>query len=211
MNKTFDVVIVGAGVTGLTVAALLAQGPHSSRLRLTVIDAVARPAFSSDDDVALRVSAIAMGSAALLGSVGAWEFVRGSRACAYDRMRVWDESDHADSSAALNFDAAEFAVPQLGFIVENVLLQQALLDALENSDVELIFDAAISSLEHDGQKCSVEIDGRSFDADLVIGADGARSFVRESVGISTRDWPYGQSAPQSREASPKHSVAAILA
>jgi 2-octaprenylphenol hydroxylase len=109
-------------------------------------------------------------------------------------MRVWDESDHADSSAALNFDAAEFAVPQLGFIVENVLLQQALLYALENSDVELVFDAPISSLQHDGQKCSVEIDGRSFDADLVVGADGARSFVRKSVGISTRDWSYGQSA-----------------
>jgi len=194
MNKTFDLVIVGAGVTGLTVAALLAQGPHNSRLRLTVIDAAARPAFSTDDDVTLRVSAIAMGSAALLGSVGAWEFVRGSRACAYDRMRVWDESDHADSSAALRFDAAEFAVPQLGFIVENVLLQQALLNVLENSDVELVFDAPISSLQHDGQKCSVEIDGRSFDADLVIGADGARSFVRKSVGISTRDWPYAQSA-----------------
>jgi len=194
MNKTFDVVIVGAGVTGLAVAALLAQGPQGGRLRLTVIDAAARPAFSTDDDVALRVSAIAMGSAALLGSVGAWEFVRGSRACAYDHMRVWDESDHADSSAALKFDAAEFAVPQLGFIVENVLLQQALLNVLENSDVELVFDAPISSLQHEGQKCSVEIDGRSFGADLIIGADGARSFVRKSVAISTRDWPYGQSA-----------------
>ena len=194
MNKTFDVVIVGAGITGLTVAALLAQSPQSSRLRLTVIDAAARPVFSADDDVALRVSAVALGSAALLESVGAWEFVRGSRVGAYDRMRVWDESGHADSSAALSFDAAEFAVPQLGFIVENVLLQQALLNVLDNSDVELIFEAPISALQEEGQKYRVAIENRNFDADLVIGADGARSFVRKSVAISTRDWPYGQSA-----------------
>jgi len=194
VNKTFDVVIVGAGITGLTVAALLAQSPQSSRLRLTVIDAAARPVFSADDDVALRVSAVALGSAALLESVGAWEFVRGSRVGAYDRMRVWDESGHADSSAALSFDAAEFAVPQLGFIVENVLLQQALLNVLDNSDVELIFEAPISALQEEGQKYRVAIENRNFDADLVIGADGARSFVRKSVAISTRDWPYGQSA-----------------
>ncbi len=194
MNKTFDVVIVGAGVTGLTVAALLAQSPQSSRLRLTVIDAAARPVFSADDDVALRVSAVALGSAALLESVGAWEFVQSSRVGVYDRMRVWDESGHADSSSALSFDAAEFAVPQLGFIVENVLLQQALLNVLDNSDVELIFEAPISALQEEGQKYRVAIDNRDFDADLVIGADGARSFVRKSVAISTRDWPYGQSA-----------------
>ena len=194
MNRTFDVVIVGAGVTGLTVAALLAQSPQSSRLRLTVIDAAARPVFSADDDVALRVSAVALGSAALLESVGAWEFVQSSRVGVYDRMRVWDESGHADSSSALSFDAAEFAVPQLGFIVENVLLQQALLNVLDNSDVELIFEAPISALQEEGQKYRVAIDNRDFDADLVIGADGARSFVRKSVAISTRDWPYGQSA-----------------
>ena len=194
MNKTFDVVIIGAGVTGLTVAALLAQSPQSSRLRLTVIDAAARPVFSADDDVALRVSAVALGSAALLESVGAWEFVQSSRVGVYDRMRVWDESGHADSSSALSFDAAEFAVPQLGFIVENVLLQQALLNVLDNSDVELIFEAPISALQEEGQKYRVAIDNRDFDADLVIGADGARSFVRKSVAISTRDWPYGQSA-----------------
>jgi 2-octaprenylphenol hydroxylase len=194
VNKTFDVVIIGAGVTGLTVAALLAQSPQGGRLRLTVIDAAARPLFSADDDVALRVSAVAMGSAALLESVGAWEFVQSSRVGAYDRMCVWDESDHADSSAALRFDAAEFAVPQLGFIVENVLLQQALLNVLDNSNVELIFAAPISALQKEEQKYRVTIENRIFDADLVIGADGARSFVRDSVGISTRDWPYGQSA-----------------
>jgi 2-octaprenylphenol hydroxylase len=178
MNKQFDVLIVGAGVTGLTVAALLAQGEHSDRLNITVVDAASRPVHADSDDIALRVSAIATGSAALLDAIGAWSHAAETRASAYERMRVWDESSSADSATAIRFDAAEFAVPQLGFIVENVLIQHALLEVLDKLDVRLKFDATVDAL----------------DADLVIGADGARSFVRDRVGIKTRDFPYGQTA-----------------
>jgi 2-octaprenylphenol hydroxylase len=178
MNKQFDVLIVGAGVTGLTAAALLAQGEHNKHLNITVVDAAPRPVHAASDDVALRVSAIASGSAALLDSIGAWSYVAETRASAYERMRVWDESSSADSATALRFDAAEFAVPQLGFIVENVLIQHALLEVLDQLDVRLKFDTTVDAL----------------DADLVIGADGARSFVRDRVGIKTYDFPYGQTA-----------------
>lgn len=178
MNKKFDILIVGAGVTGLTVAALLAQSPQSDRLRLTLVDAAPRPVHRSKDDVALRVSAIATGSAELLDSIGAWQHVSDTRACAYERMRVWDQNSVVESATTLRFDAAEFAVKQLGFIVENVLMQHALLKVLDKLDITLQFDTKVESLQ----------------ADLVIGADGARSFVRESVGIETHDHPYGQSA-----------------
>jgi len=178
VNKQFDVLIVGAGVTGLTVAAMLAQGQFSDRLRITVVDAAPRPEHADANDVALRVSAIASGSAGLLDTIGAWSYVRETRASAYECMRVWDESSSADSATALRFDAAEFAVPQLGFIVENVLIQHALLEVLDKLDVKLKFDTTVDAL----------------DADLVIGADGARSFVRDRVGIKTRDFPYGQTA-----------------
>jgi 2-octaprenylphenol hydroxylase len=178
MNKQFNILIVGAGVTGLTAAVLLAQGQNRDRLRITVVDAASRPVHSEKEDIRLRVSAIASGSAELLDSVGAWSHVHKTRASAYEHMRVWDESSSADSGAALRFDAAEFAVPQLGFIVENTLIQHALLQVLDGLDVDLKFEKVVDSL----------------DADLVIGADGARSFVRESVGIKTHDFPYGQTA-----------------
>jgi 2-octaprenylphenol hydroxylase len=178
MKKAIDVLIVGAGVTGLTVAALLAQSQHRDRLKLTLVDAAARPVHVNDDDVALRVSAIATGSAKLLNLIGAWPYIAATRACGYERMCVWDEGGSADGAAALRFDAAEFAVPQLGFIVENVLIQHALLAVLDRLDIELRFETKIDSL----------------DADLVIGADGARSFVRDKAGIKTRDYPYGQTA-----------------
>lgn len=178
MRKTFDVLIVGAGITGLTVAALLAQSRYSERLRLTVIDAGSRPVHDPRADVALRVSAIATGSAQLLESTGAWQTVMAGRASPYEKMRVWDESVEPDSLGALCFDAADFGVAQLGFIVENSLVRHALLGVLDKQGVTLTFNTPVEDL----------------DADLVIGADGARSFVREKFGIGTRDYPYGQTA-----------------
>ena len=195
MKQHFDIVVVGAGIAGLTFAAKLATGPARDSLRITVLDGAERARFSPDDDVALRVSAIASGSADLLDSVGAWQHVAASRSSPYERMRVWDEADTPDSPSALRFDAAEFALPQLGFIVENVLLQDALLRQLDAANVELRFGSPIRSLRQSGQQYTVEFeDGVKRAADLVVGADGSRSFVRSAVGIETRSWPYDQTA-----------------
>jgi 2-octaprenylphenol hydroxylase len=179
MNSQFKIIIVGAGITGLTLAALLAKGRHADVLGITVIDAAKRPQFLPEDGVSLRVSAIANGSAELLDSVAAWSIIKQARVSPYESMRVWDESDAPDGDATLRFDAAEFAVPQLGYIVENVLIQDALLKVLDECDVSLQFETKIESLP---------------EADLVIGADGARSYVRELAGIKTNQWPYEQTA-----------------
>ncbi len=179
MNTTFDIAVVGGGITGLACAALLARGQTADRVAVTLFDGAPRPEFNAGDDVALRVSAIANGSAGILGAAGAWSHVLEERVSPYAGMRVWDENDTQDSASALHFDAAGFAVPQLGFIVENVLIQRALLAVLDESDVELRFDTRLDDLPQ---------------ADLVIGADGARSFVREQAGIETNRWPYDQTA-----------------
>ena len=174
---------------------MLAQSAQNDRLRITVVDATQRPTHSIDNDIALRVSAIATGSAELLDSVGAWEAVAATRIGPYDRMRVWDEMGSVESATTLRFDAADFAVPRLGFIVENNLLQHALLQELDATDAQLFFESPLSSIERRGEAMRLGLAGaKALNADLVIGADGARSFVRESLGIETSEWPYDQTA-----------------
>ena len=195
MKRRYDLVIVGGGIAGLAMAALFAQSRHAGALRLTVIDAAPRPRFDPDDDIALRVSAISTGSACMLDAAGAWDAVTHGRACPYEHMRVWDGEDDPEGPSTLCFDADEFAVPQLGFIVENVLLQDAILRVLDRTDVNLRFDTPIAGITLADARCSVKLeDGRELDADLLIGADGARSLVRESAGIEVTRRHYAQTA-----------------
>lgn len=192
MKRSYDLVIVGAGMVGLTAAAMLSE---NDQLRISVIDAGKKPVFRVDDDLSLRVSAIAPGSTDILSTIGAWEEIVNTRACAYRDMKVWDAAGYVEGPETLSFSAAEFAVPQLGFIVENVLIQHALLRRLDRSDVTVNHETAIKSVARSGHRFEIELEsGDRLNPDLLIGADGANSFVRNSADIRVDTWPHAQKA-----------------
>jgi 2-octaprenylphenol hydroxylase len=116
-----------------------------------------------------------------------------TRACPYRDMRVWDAFGSVEGPETLHFDAAEFAVPQLGFIVENILIQDALLTALAATSVSVNYATRIKSVQKSGNRYVVEYgDGQTMKPELLIGADGAASFVRNSAGITVKSWMYSQ-------------------
>ncbi|NNC76389.1 MAG: UbiH/UbiF/VisC/COQ6 family ubiquinone biosynthesis hydroxylase [Woeseiaceae bacterium] len=195
MKRRFDILVVGAGITGLTAATLLARNGGDKDLQVTVVDAGQRPQDVAGGELGLRVSAISAGSAQLLDSIGAWERLDNTRLCAYDHMRVWDESDEPGGAATLNFDAGEFAVPHLGYIVENEQLKIALLRTLSETDVEMRFDSRLQEIASRGNAHRVSFDnGVTLDADLIVAADGANSHVRNIFDIDVSTHLYQQHA-----------------
>src|SRR5690606_40938437 len=126
---------------------------------IAVVDAGERPPFDPAGDVGLRVSAMSVGSVQVLDALGAWSRVLAVRASPFRAMRVWDARAGVEGPGTLRFDADEFAVPELGFIVENALLREALLQVVEASGVELSFATPIGSLERDGERYAVQLEG----------------------------------------------------
>lgn len=195
MKRAHDIVIAGGGTIGLATAALLATGEHASAFRIVVLDAGAFPERPQSHEIPLRVSALSPASTGTLDRVGAWASVAAGPCCAYDRMRVWDASAPPEGSATLAFDADEFGVPHLGYVAANEHVRAALLDVLAATSVKLRFDAPIAGLDdsHERPRLTL-VDGTRLDADLIIAADGARSFVRDAAGIALKSRIYRQTA-----------------
>ena len=160
-----------------------------------MVDAGKKPSFSPGQEVSLRVSAIASGTASLLARLGAWDSIAEMRVCPYRDMKVWDAMGSVEGPETLRFDAADFAMPQLGFIVENVLIQDALLSLFDAANVSINFETPIRSVQKCGDRYVVEYgSGETMSPELLIGADGAASFVRNSAGITVRSWQFPQTA-----------------
>jgi 2-octaprenylphenol hydroxylase len=192
----FDVVIVGGGPAGACAGALLARG-SGARNGLSV--AVLEPRVPPSPEACARalpdarVVALSRASERVLRRAGAWQYLPAARVSAYERMHVWHESVASRSDAVLSFDAADVAEPNLGYIVENSLLQAALLQAFSEAGGHLE-PAPFTSLKFHGEGVTVGTAGGSLSARLVIGADGALSALRTAAGLTATLSPYGQRA-----------------
>lgn len=188
----FDVIIVGGGMVGTCLAALLARDEAFSGWRIALVDPVdARPPDAASLD--MRVSALSRASERILDAAGAWDAIA-PHASPYSEMVVWDAASAPDRADAVRFTAAETAEPNLGHIVENLRVQWALHESPLLRDVTSV-RSGLAGLEIDADAARLTLqDGRRLSCQLVIGADGGQSVARELAGIGRSGWTYDQTA-----------------
>ena len=195
MNTDFDIAIIGGGPNGAVAAALLARhsGIAPGRIALIAPELASAAGAVSSSAAApeLRVAAISRASEQLLRNAGAWERLPQERLCAYDCMRVWHESAPADGPETLVFSAAELAEPNLGYIAENRALAMAGLASFRAQGGQ-VSGASLQSLQVGAGLAQLRTSAGEISARLVVGADGARSRVRELLGLPLRAHDYRQ-------------------
>ena len=208
--KTFDVVIIGGGMTGLALAAAL----QSSGLSIAIIESNPPKGFSLEQ-FSPRVSALNLASSQWLEELGAWQRITQQRVAPYDAMYVWER----DSFAKIEFNTQGLGVPQLGHIVENELIRQALWERVAQQKIhDILLTTESGSVVRAVSKPDVQNpvdfvtalprslgvtdrnailtleDGQMLSAKLVVGADGANSWVRKQADIPLTFRDYGHSA-----------------
>jgi len=186
-QNQYDVVIIGGGLVGASLAAAL----KNSGLALALVEAGSAPAIEDDsgstENWDSRIYAISPGSRTFLEQSGAWQRLDPRRVAPVEEMRVFGDSD-----AELKFSAYQMGVPELACIVENRHLQAALWQGLQSQDnLDFIHPArcAALALGDDAARLTLE-DGREFGTKLIVGADGRDSWVRNQAGISAAPVDY---------------------
>ncbi|PJB72260.1 MAG: ubiquinone biosynthesis protein [Alphaproteobacteria bacterium CG_4_9_14_3_um_filter_47_13] len=184
--KNPDVIIIGGGLAGLTLTALMAE----KNVNVLCIDRE-KPQETLLDDFDGRTTAISYGSQKVLQEAGIWSSLE-KDCCPIESIRILD----GGSPVLLEFESREVGGKTFGWIAENRLIRNALYKKITSQrQAGLIAPAVVSGFSVDEKNAHVFLDdGTTYNAPLVIGADGRFSFTREWMKIGTRQWSYKQRA-----------------
>jgi len=202
LSHNSDIIIVGGGMVGLA----LACGLRSTGKKITVIDAQPidqlhqRPpcpdAPPTLTEPAPAFSAINKTSQRLLNDWGVWSAIQAQGANPFKTMVVWD----AKSKGTVRFTCDSLNASNMGHIIQNQMIRRGLLSVLKlSSNVQLLSSVTLadtpgSVVVNDHTVSLTLSNGQQLNAELVVGADGAHSALRQCIGIDHYQRSYGQTA-----------------
>ncbi|MDF1655524.1 MAG: UbiH/UbiF/VisC/COQ6 family ubiquinone biosynthesis hydroxylase [Coxiellaceae bacterium] len=188
MTQHSDLIILGAGMVGLTLALQCAQ----AGITTTVIDVQTPKLDWSGDSVDLRTVALNPSSAACLQRVGAWQQLKKSDVGIMQNMQVWDEVGGGE----IDFDAQAAQQEALAFVVENRVLVRALWRcAKQQKNLTLVAPVTPQQLHIDETQATLTVEsGEKLTAQCIIGADGRNSWLKQQLAITTRTRDYDHHA-----------------
>lgn len=181
-----DIVINGGGMVG----AALACGLTNAGFSVAVIEHQVPDAFSPSAWPNLRVSALGCHTVDYLKELNIWQAVLQYRCAPYRVLETWEWQ-----AARVHFSAEQLGLTELGFMVENPVLQQVLLQQLQSRKIRLFAPDKLHHMHYQEGKELWQIElnsGQSLNCRLLVGADGVHSVVRTWAGIASRGWDYSQ-------------------
>ncbi len=183
-QQHYDVMVVGGGLVGMSCALALNQLGFA----VALVESKATHIQEPQDVWDSRIYAITPANVQWLSELGVWQHIDTQRVCDIERMCIFGDAGHSE----LVFDASEANVDCLGVIAESSQIERALLQAIEHTKIQLLTGVSPKRLSFAENQAWLDCNEEEISADLLVAADGAKSWLRSEAGIAIVEDDYQQ-------------------